>query len=164
MREYEPPPVPVQIAGFATAAGLLSVAIGVYLGVGEASKGLTTFPTLDALPGVLGWFISGATVLVAIGVCVLLSGRAIKWYFERDPRLLRTVVITAVVAWSSQIAQQAAQILITPTSSYAGLVASTVIGILVGISSLLVAFLVHRRYASFFKQKGIEVKEFGEEP
>jgi hypothetical protein len=69
-----------------------------------------------------------------------------------------------VVAWSSQIAEQAAQILINPTSAYAGLVASTVIGIMVGISSLLLAFLAHRRYASFFKKKGIEVKEFGEGP
>jgi len=164
MREYEPPPVPVQIAGFATVAGLLSVAIGVYLGVSQASVGLATFPTLGALPAVLGKFISEATALVAIGICVLLSGRAIKWYFERDPRLLRTLVITAVVAWSSQIAEQAAQILINPTSAYVGLVASTVIGIMVGISSLLLAFLVHRRYASFFKEKGIEVKEFGERP
>ena len=162
MREYEPPPVPVQIAGFATIAGLLSVAIGVYLGVSEASTGLAAFPALGALPGVLGRFISEATVLVAIGVCVLLSGRAIKWYFERDPRLLRTVVIIAVVAWSSQIAEQAAQILINPASAYAGLVASTVVGIMVGISSLLLAFIAHRRYASFFKKKGIEVKEFGE--
>ena len=164
MKEYEPPPVPVQITGFATAAGLLSVAIGVYLGVSKASIGLTTFPTLDALPVVLGRFISEATALVAIGVCVLLSGRAIKWYFERDARLLRTIVITAVVAWSSQIAEQAAQILINPASAYTDLVASTVIGILVGISSLLVAFLVHRRYVGFFKEKGVGISEFGEEP
>jgi hypothetical protein len=73
-------------------------------------------------------------------------------------------VITAVVAWSSQIAEQAAQILVNPASAYAGLVASIIVGILVGISSLLVAFLVHRRYAGFFKKKGIEVKEFGEGP
>ncbi len=163
MREYEPPPVPVQITGFATAAGLLSVAIGFYLGLREASLGLTTFPTLGEVPGVLGKFISEATVLIVIGVCVLLSGRAMKWYFERDPRLLRTVVITAVVAWSSQIAEQAAQILINPASDYAGLVASTVVGILVGISSLLVAFLVHRRYAGFFRKKGVHVEEFTEQ-
>ena len=162
VREYEPPPVPVQIAGFATAAGLLSVAIGFYLGLSDASRGLTTFPTLGELPGVLGTFISEATVLIVVGVCVLLSGRAIKWYFERDPRLLRTVAITAVVAWSSQTAEQAAQILINPASEYAGLVASTVVGILVGISSLLVAFLVHRRYAGFFRKKGVEVEEFSE--
>jgi len=163
MREYEPPPVPVQITGFATGAGLLSVAIGFYLGLREASLGLTTFPTLGEVPSMLGRFISEATVLIVIGVCVLLFGRAIKWYFERDPRLLRTVVIIAVVAWSSQIAEQAAQILINPASDYAGLVASTVVGILVGISSLLAAFLIHRRYTDFFKKKGVHVEEFTEQ-
>lgn len=163
MREYEPPPVPVQIAGFATAAGLLSVGVGVYLGLSVATAGLTTFPSLGEFPRILGVFISEASILIIMGVCVVLSGRAIKWYFERDPRLLRTIAIIAVVAWSSQIARQTAQILINPASEYAGLVASTVVGILVGISSLLVAFLVHRRYAVFFKKKGVEVEEFREE-
>jgi putative membrane protein len=163
VREYEPPPVPVQIAGFATAAGLLSVGIGFYLGLTEASNGLINFPSIGDVPVLLGKFISQATILIVIGVCVILSGRAIKWYFERDPRLLRTVAITAVVAWSSQIAGQASKILINPTAEYAGLVISIVIGILVGISSLLVAFLVHRKYAYFFKKEGVEVEEFREE-
>jgi putative membrane protein len=162
-RDYEPPPVPVQISGFATAAGLLSVGVGVYLGLSAVSVGLTTFPSLGELPRLLGEFISVASILIIIGVCVLLSGRAIMWYFERDPRLLRTIVIIAVVAWSSQIAKQTAEILINPASEYAGLVASIVVGILVGISSLLVAFLVHRRYRGFFKKKGVEVEEFNEE-
>jgi putative membrane protein len=164
-RDYEPPPVPVQIAGFATAAGLLSVAIGIYLGISEAIiiMGLTTFPPLVDIPRLLGEFIQYAAVLIFIGICVVLSGRAIKWYFERDARLLRTVVIIAVAAWSSQIALQVSQILINPSSEYAGLVVSILVGILVGLSSLLAAFLIHRRYASFFKKRGIEVEEFNEE-
>jgi hypothetical protein len=93
----------------------------------------------------------------------VLSGRAIKWYFERDARLLRTIVIIAVAAWSSQIALQVSQILINPASEYAGLVVSILVGILVGLSSLLAAFLVNRRYAGFFKKKGVEVGEFGKE-
>jgi putative membrane protein len=168
LREYEPPPVPVQISGFTTAAGLLSMAIGVYLGFSEASRGLTTFPTIGDLAAVVGKFISEATVLIVIGVCVLLSGRAIKWYFERDPRLLRTAVIIAVVAWSSQILIQTSQILTSnPPESAAtkipGLAVSMMVGILIGIATLLVAFLVHRRYVSFFKKKGVEVEEFKEE-
>lgn len=162
-RDYEPPPVPVQIGSFTTAAGLLSVGIGVYLGLSEVSSGLLTFPTLGELPSLLGRFIQYASTLIVIGVSVLLSGRAIKWYFERDPRLLRTVVIIAVVAWSSQIALQVSQILINPTSEYAGLVVSILVGILVGLSSLLASFLVHRRYPSFFNRKGVEVEEFNEE-
>jgi putative membrane protein len=169
LREYEPPPVPVQISGFATAAGLLSVVIGVYLGLGEASRGLTAFPAIGDLPTVLGKFISEATVLIVIGICVLLSGRAIKWYFERDPRLLRTAVIIAVVAWSSQILIQTSQILTSnpPESAVTkipGLAVGMMVGILIGIAALLVTFLVHRRYASFFKKKGVEVEEFKEEP
>ena len=163
IRDYEPPPVPVQITSFATAAGLLSVVTGVYLGISEVSNGLVTFPTLGELPRLLGEFIQYAVVLIFIGICVVLSGRAIKWYFERDARLLRTVVIIAVVAWSSQIALQVSQILINPASEYAGLVVSILVGILVGLSSLLAAFLVHRRYAGFFKKKAVEVEEFGEE-
>jgi putative membrane protein len=162
-RDYEPPPVPVQITSFATAAGLLSVAIGVYLGISEVSKGLITFPTLGEMPSLLGEFIQYAAVLIFIGICVVLSGRAIKWYFEHDARLLRTVVIIAVAAWSSQIALQVSQILINPSSEYAGLVVSILVGILVGLSSLLAAFLVHRRYASFFKKEGVEVEEFSQE-
>ena len=167
LREYEPPPVPVQISGFATAAGLLSAVIGVYLGFSEASRGLTAFPTIGDLPAVLGKFISEATVLIVIGVCVLLSGRAIKWYFERDPRLLRTAVIIAVVAWSSQILIQTSQILTSnPPESAAtkipGLAVSMMVGILIGVAALLVTFLVHRRYASFFKKRGVEVEEFRE--
>ena len=162
VRDYEPPPVPVQIASFATAAGLLSIAIGVYLGISEVSTGLVTFPTLGEMPSLLGEFIQYAAVLIFIGICVVLSGRAIKWYFERDARLLRTVVIIAVAAWSSQIALQVSQILINPSSEYAGLVVSILVGILVGLSSLLAAFLIHRRYISFFKKKGVEVEEFNE--
>jgi len=162
-RNYEPPPVPVQIGSFTTAAGLLSVGIGVYLGLSEVSRGLVTLPPLGDLPSLLGRFIQNAATLIVIGVSVLLSGRAIRWYFERDPRLLRTVVIIAVVAWSSQIALQVSQILINPSSEYAGLVVSILVGILVGLSSLLVTFLIHRRYAGFFKKKGVEVEEFSEE-
>jgi putative membrane protein len=162
-KDYEPPPVPVQIASFATAAGLLSVAIGIYLGLSEVSQRLIAFPTLGEMPSLLGEFIQYAAVLIFIGICVVLSGRAIKWYFEHDARLLRTVVIIAVAAWSSQIALQVSQILINPSSEYTGLVVSILVGILVGLSSLLAAFLVHRRYAGFFRKKGVEVEEFNEE-
>ena len=164
-REFEPPPVPVQIASFATGAGILSIVIGVYLGGSQASTNIPTtpIPWIGLLPILLGWFISGATVLITIGVCVLLSGRAIRWYFERDPRLLRTIVIIAVVAWSSQIFFQAAEILKTPSTEPAGLVVSMLIGILIGVALLLVTFLAHRKYAGFFKKKGVEVEEFKEE-
>jgi len=169
-REYEPPPVPVQIAGFATGAGLISLAIGVFLGGSQVNSYVASIPPpsdfgqwLGLLPRLLGEFISQATALIVIGVCVLLSGRAIRWYFERDPRLLRTIDIMAVVAWSSQIFLHASQILINPSSEYTGLVVSMLIGILIGIAALLVTFLVHRKYAGFFKKKGVEVEEFKEE-
>jgi putative membrane protein len=162
-KDYEPPPVPVQIASFATVAGLLSVAIGIYLGLSQVSLGLITFPTLGEIPALAGEFIQYAAILIFVGICVVLSGRAIKWYFEHDARLLRTVVIIAVAAWSSQIALQVSQILINPSSEYTGLVVSILVGILVGLSSLLATFLIHRRYASFFRKKGVEVEEFSEE-
>ncbi|MBX5326853.1 MAG: DUF373 family protein [Candidatus Bathyarchaeia archaeon] len=170
VREYEPPAVPVQIASFATGAGLLSMVIGVYLGGSQVNSYLTSIsPPSDIgqwiglLPRLFGEFISQATALIVIGLCVLLSGRAIRWYFERDPRLLRTIDIIAVVAWSSQIFLQASQILINPATEYAGLVISMLIGILIGIAALLVTFLVHKKYGDFFKKKGVEIEEFKEE-
>lgn len=170
VREYEPPPVPVQIASFATGAGLLSMVIGVYLGGSQVNNYLAAIsPPSDIgqlivlLPRLFGEFISQATALIVIGLCVLLSGRAIRWYFERDPRLLRTIDIIAVVAWSSQIFLQASQILINPATEYTGLVIGMLIGILIGIAALLVTFLIHKRYGDFFKKKGVEVEEFKED-
>ena len=170
VREYSPPPYPVQIAGFSTVAGVLLIVVGCYLGTTFVADAVTKFdpyPTsagewLTHLNVLSGWFISGSIALIVIGVCVLLSGRAIRWFFERDPRLWRTIVIVVVVAWSWPIFHQASQILINPAFPYTGLVIAIIAGIPLTVATVFVAFLLHKKYASFFREEREEIEELKE--
>lgn len=167
VREYSPPPFPVQIASFAAVAGLLLVALGFYQGGFQAStfiSGLDPMPRLPqqwvgVLPRLFGEFLSQSIGMLAIGICVLLSGRAIRWFFEHDSRLLRTVVIVVTVAWSWQIFYEASQIMINPALTYDTLVYAIVIGILLAVASVLITTVLHRKYADFFTEKEAKVEE-----
>ncbi len=166
IREYEPPPLPVQIAGFAFVAGAIAMGVGIFLGINEAASYVGTLPTtLEewlALPwaSLLGYFIEQGINLIVIGICVVLCGRTIRWYFERDIRLLRTLVIIVVIAWSSQIFDQVSAILINPALKGAELVFTIVIGILLAIAMSLIAFVINMKYGSFFKKRQKKVEEF----
>ncbi len=165
IREYEPPPLPVQIAGFAVAAGIIAAAVGIFLGINEAAGAVVTYPAnlegwLSLLPTLLGEFIGQSIYLIVIGICVILSGRAIRWYFERDIRLLRTLVFIVVIAWSSQIFSQVSAILIDPTIKGAELVFTIFIGILLAIAMSLIALVINIKYGSFFKKRQKKVEEF----
>jgi len=167
VREYSPPPFPVLIAGFAAMAGFLLIALGLYQGGFQASNfigALNPAPRLPpewlgVLPRVFGEFLTQSIVLITIGICVLLSGRAIRWFFEHDSRLFRTVVIIVVVAWSSQIFYEASQILITPTLTYERLVFGILIGIFLTIASFFITMVLHRKYHSFFREKETKAEE-----
>jgi hypothetical protein len=114
---------------------------------------------LGALPRILGEFLAQSIILVVIGICVLLSGRAIRWLVEHDSRLFRTVVIIAVVAWSSQIFYEASLILIAPALTYERLVFAIVIGIFLTVASFLITRVLHRKYHAFFREKETKVEE-----
>jgi putative membrane protein len=163
--EYEPPPLPVQIAGFALAGGVIASSIGVFLGINGAAAEYTQNPqtTLEGLAGLLpilvGKFIGQSIYLIVIGVCVVLSGRAIRWYVDRDIRLLRTLVFITVIAWSSQIFSNVSVILIDPTGRGVELVFTIFIGILLAIAASLIALIINMRYGRFFKRRK-EVEEF----
>ena len=165
VREYSPPPYTVQIAGFSAVAGVLLILVGGYLGGTAVADAL---PTIDSsqwfarLPRLIGEFLSGSILLIVIGVCVILSGRAIRLFFERDLRLWRTVVIVVVFAWSFTMFYQASQILINPEFSYAGLVVAIIIGIPLIVATVFTVFMLRRRYASFFIGKEKEIEEFKE--
>ena len=158
VREYTPPPFPVQIAGFSAVAGVLLVGIGFYLGMIGISDYLSSLPNpplilsewVGLLPKLAGWFIAHSITLVVIGICVLLSGRAIRWFFERDNRLWRTVVVVVVVAWSFTVFKEASQILITPERNVFTLVFTIIIGIIWAVLAVLVTSLLHRKYAGLF--------------
>ncbi|KPV64235.1 MAG: hypothetical protein AOA66_0324 [Candidatus Bathyarchaeota archaeon BA2] len=170
VQEYSPPPYPVQIAGFSAVAGILLIIVGCYLGgtaVANAVPDIKPPPTstgewLTHLPTLSGRFISGSIALIVIGICVLLSGRAIRWFFERDLRLLRTTVIVVIVGLSWPIFHQASQILINPAFPSAGLVIAIIAGLSLIVVAVLVSFLLRRKYASFFRERGKKIEEFTE--
>jgi putative membrane protein len=157
--EYEPPPLPVQIAGFALAGGVIASSIGIFLGInGAAAEYTQNLPTTPEgwaglLPVLVGAFIGQGIYLKVIGVCVVLSGRAIRWYVDRDIRLLRTLVFITVIAWSSQIFSTVSAILIDPTVTGVELVFTIFIGILLAIAASLTALVINMKYGSFFKRR-----------
>ena len=167
IREYSPPPFPVLIAGFAAMTGFLLVALGLYQGSFRASDFISTLNPaprlpqdwLGVLPRIFGEFLTQSIILIVIGICVLLSGRAIRWFIEHDSRLFRTAVIIVVVAWSSQIFYEASQILITPTLTYERLVFAIVIGIFLTVACFLITMVLHRKYGSLFRERGARTEE-----
>jgi hypothetical protein len=167
IKEYTPPPFPVQIAGFSAVAGLLLVGIGLYQGWTQTSAEVSKIypqPILGwwvgILPKLLGWFIIYSIPLVVIGICILLAGRAIRWFFERDTRLWRTIVIVIVIAWSSLVFHEAAKILINPMLGYSRLVFTIVVSIIWSILAVLITSLLSKKYASIFgKEELLAEKE-----
>jgi len=164
--EFSPPPLRVQISTFSAIAGMVCVVLAFYVGWANVATRLVT-PTdtagwLAAFPQIVGYFLKGDPItLIVVGVCVTLLGRAIRWYLERDARLLRNAVLIAIIAWSRQIFDVAAGLL-TNEDNVGQLIFSVVIGILIGVASVLVIFVVHRSAAGFFKETEEQVEEFGE--
>ena len=165
-KEYSAPPLRVQISSFSTIAGALLIVLGVYLGGARASVELSPQPDiagyLSILPRLTGFFIEDAITLIVIGVCVTLLGRAIRWYLEHDARLLRNSALIVTVGWSRQIFLSASGLL-TGTVGSERVVLAIIIGILIGIASVLIIFVLHRRAKGFFREAEKEIEEFGEE-
>jgi putative membrane protein len=167
VREYSPPPFSSLITGFAALTGFLLIGIGVYQGFYQASAYASKvtppiiypYQWIGALPTLFGYFLSQSIFLIVVGISTVLFGRAIHWFFEHDSRLLRTVDIMVVVAWSSEIFYQASQILIDPKLPYDMLVFSIIVGIILAVASVLFTSLLHRQYAGFFREKDKKVEE-----
>jgi putative membrane protein len=172
-REYSPPPLPVQISNYSMIAGVLCIAVSVYLGVASAN---TNVPPPD-VPDLAGWinvlpdlsafFIKGFMDLMVVGIGIVLFGRSIRLYFERDPRLLRNVALVVSVAWSRWILDATANILIEPgfgfdNRFFSTLVFTIVVGILIGIASVLLVIIVHRSTKEFFGETDEDVDKFEE--
>jgi putative membrane protein len=170
-KEYSPPPLPVQISNYAIIAGILCVAISVYLGVANASANApvltNTAEWIAALPKLAGFFIKGVTDLLIVGIIIGLFGRSIRLYFERDVRLLRNGALIVLVAWFRWILNGTADILFEPgigfnSNTFSNLVFAIVVGILIAIASVLVIFIVHRSARGFFLEDKEKEDEFGE--
>jgi len=169
-KEYSPPPLPVQISNYSIIAGVLCVAVSVYLGAISATSNVPLevidFTTVvNALPDMAGFFIKGFMDLMVVGVGIVLFGRSIRLYFERDPRLLRNVALIVSVAWSRWILDATANILIEPgfgfeSEIFSALVFSIVVGILIGIASVLLVIIIHRSTKEFFGETDEDVDKF----
>jgi putative membrane protein len=171
-REYSPPPLPVQISNYSIIAGILCIAVSAYLGASSASVNVTP-PTADlagwisVLPDVAAFFIKGFMDLLVVGITIILFGRSIRLYFERDARLLRNVALVVSVVWFRWILDATANILIEPGVGFenvffSNLVFAIVVGILIAIASVLLVIIIHRSSKNFFKKSEDSADEFGE--
>jgi putative membrane protein len=165
VREYSPPPLQVQISNYSAIAGVLCIGVSIYLGwnmaVTQPSLPTDLADWLSILPQFTGYFIKGAMDLMVIGVILVLLGRAMRWYFEHDVKLLRNAALIVTVGWFRQILDATSDVLINPTV-YERLIFSIIIGILIGIASILVVLVIHRSARGFFQKAGERVEDFGE--
>jgi len=164
-KEYSPPPIPVQISNYATIAGLLCIAVSIYLGFNSAITYKEPPPPdlagwLSDLALVAGNFIIGMMDLLIVGMVIILVGRSLRWYFERDVRILRNSALVVSVAWSRWILKATAEILIDPNVGYGTLVFNIVVGILIGIASVLIIIIIHRSAKDFFSKSEGAIEEF----
>ncbi len=163
VKEYSPPPMPVQISGFSTVAGILCMGMGLYLGWDFVSGMNISWENISSqLPLAAGYFLRNSKDLVIVGICVMLTGRAIRWYFERDARLLRNIASIILIGWSRQIIDATSNILINPSIGYEVLIFSIIVGILLGIASFLTILIIHRSIKGFFKKGEEQIEELRE--
>ena len=164
-KEYSPPPIRVQISNYSTLAGALCVILSVYLGWTTAASGIVPPADLAGWFSILakaaGLFIQGSITLIIVGACVALLGRAIRWYLERDVRLLRNAAFIVIIGWSDQIFVSTSDLLLG-NAGIGKLILSIVVGILIGVASVLVIFVVHKYTKSFFRETEEQAREFGE--
>lgn len=172
-KEYSPPPLPVQISNYAIIAGILCVFVSVYLGISNAATNATQpFPTdfagwISELPTLAGFFIKGIRDLMVVGIGIILFGRSIRLYFDRNPRLLRNVALIISVTWSRWILDSTANILIEPAISiddlvFQNLIFTIIVGILIIIASLLLIVIIYRSKRNFFKESKVLNEELEE--
>jgi len=166
IKEYSPPSLRIQISSFSMVVGALCIVVGAYLGWAYAAP-YVGMPSdlaswLSILPRITGLFIQGSIDLIIVGVCVTLLGRAIRWYLERDARLLRNAALIVSIAWSRQILYGVSDLLINPSMGIEKLIFSIAVGILIGVASVLVIFVIHRSAREFFEETEEHVEEFEE--
>ncbi len=169
VREYSPPSLPMQISNYTVFAGILCIAVSVYLGVQNVNINGAPFPTsfegwVAAAPKIATFFIKGVETLIVIGVIIVLFGRSVRLYFERDSRMLRNVGLIVSIAWMRWILDATANVLYNPIKSGGGAVSvlndpifsvfiyTVIVGILIGIASVLLIFIVNRSSKDFFQK------------
>ena len=111
VKEYSPPPLPMQISNYTVLAGILCIAVSVYLGIANVTINVAPYPTafagwLAITPKIATFFIKGVQDLLIVGIIIVLFGRSVRLYVERDSRLLRNIALIVSVAWFRWILKQ----------------------------------------------------------
>ncbi len=169
IREYSPPPLQVQISNYTILTGILCIVISIYLGIQNVydNPALDTHNLLDLLPEITAGFIKGMMALCIVGIILVLIGRSLMLYFERDPKLLRTIALIAEVAWSTMILNCVANLLLQPrpmeiwyrNEFFLAFIWSIGIGILIWVASILLFAIINMSSKSFFKKQEKDVDE-----
>ena len=168
IKEYSPPPLPMQISNYTVFAGILCIAVSVYLGVQNVNINAAPFPTafagwVDATPKIITFFIKGIETLIVIGIIIVLFGRSVRLYFERDSRMLRNIGLIVTVGWFRWILDATANIIYNPHASGEGITSlgnpffsvfiyTIIVGILIGIASVLLILIINRSSKDFFQK------------
>ena len=136
------------------------------------------FPTelgewLGATPKIAAFFIIGVEDLLIVGICIVLLGRSVRQYFEKDRRLLRTIALIVSVAWFRMILDATAKIIYNPYNpenpvglgnlQFSNFLFTIIVGILIGVASVLLIYIVNRSAKDFFNKKTEAEEEKSEE-
>jgi len=168
-KNYQPPSLPIQISNYTIIAGILCIAVSVYLGIANVNLYLSAQPLpidtagwLAAMPTIAAFFIKGVENLLIVGICIIFLGRCIRLYFERDSKLLRNVALIVTVAWFNQILHSTADLLANATSTanigldnqfFSAFLFTILVGILIGVASVLLIYIVNKSAKGFFKKE-----------
>jgi putative membrane protein len=169
VKEYSPPPLPMQISNYTVLAGILCIAVSVYLGIANVTLNVAPYPTafagwLAITPRIATFFIKGVQDLLVVGIIIVLFGRIARLYFERDSRLLRNVALIVTVAWFRWILEATANVIYDTYHSggkpivglnsqdFSMFIFTIVVGILIGIASVLLIYIVSRSTKGFFRK------------
>lgn len=170
-KNYEPPSLPVQISNYTVIAGILCIAVSVYLGAAFVNINAQPFPIdatgwLTASPMIAANFLKGMNDLMIVGICIVLFGRCIRLYFERDPKLLRNVALIVTIAWFRQIIDSTAGLIISYYNQqlttfglenviFANFLYTIIVGILIGVASFLLIYIINKSVKGFFKKEAV---------
>jgi uncharacterized membrane protein len=167
-KNYEPPSLPIQISNYTVIAGILCIAVSVYLGAASVNFNTQPFPAdaagwLAATPIIVAYFLIGVEDLLIVGICIVLLGRCIRLYFERDSKVLRNVALIVIIAWFRQIMDSTAGLIISYYKGqsttiglndqiFATFLFTIIVGILIGVASILLIYIVNKSAKGFFKK------------
>jgi putative membrane protein len=177
VKEYSPPPLPMQIANYTIIAGLLCSIISLYLGFRYVNLTLSQQPITDFVfgisqtPRIIALFIKGAMDLLIIGTILVLVGRSVTFYFEKNSKLknsklFRNATLIAEVAWARAIMGATVNLLLQSKVSdeiligfenefFKLFIISIIVGILIGVAAILLFMVLSKSSKGLFKKEEV---------